>query len=397
MRHLFFGRRLLAVSLLLLTGLVACDVEQETPVEPDLGIFGGDGWGRDGFEVYTQNLYLGGNTSPLFDPAVIADDFALLQAVGVFWNDVQLSDVPARMAEIANQIAFRSPDVVGVQEALQFATLGPDLRPDGATVIDFLGALEAAIADKGLPYEKAVVKATTSSALPLQVDLGTGQVTQYLGFTDRLAIFKRTDVELLEADSAKYAANIEVIPGQVFIERGWTRATVEHDGVAHHVVNTHLETQDVRPIHDLQAVELMGVVDALDGVTVLVGDLNSDAAGVEGDRSWTPTYGNLIEAGFADVWELAPRSRWDQGFTCCQADDLRNVRSELDERIDFVLVRSSDGEQPPRGLARGLYRANVVGDRWWDKTPSGLWPSDHAGIVATIFQPRERRHRPWRR
>jgi hypothetical protein len=27
---------------------------------------------------------------------------------------------------------------------------------------------------------------------------------------------------------------------------------------------------------------------------------------------------------------------------------------------------------------------DVVGDTTADKTPSGLWPSDHAGIVATL-------------
>jgi hypothetical protein len=28
--------------------------------------------------------------------------------------------------------------------------------------------------------------------------------------------------------------------------------------------------------------------------------------------------------------------------------------------------------------------ADVVGDELGDRTPSGLWPSDHAGVVATL-------------
>jgi hypothetical protein len=170
--------------------------------------------------------------------------------------------------------------------------------------------------------------------------------------------------------------------------------------VPHHFVTTHLETQGVRPVHDGQAFELMNAVLAgLDGITVLSGDLNSDAEAQEGDASWTPTYGALLAAGFADVWELAPHSRRDKGFTCCQNPDLRNETSELDERIDFVLVRSSDGPVTGPGIKRGHFRADVVGDRPRDRTASGLWPSDHAGLVAGIRTPEHRyvTSRPHRR
>jgi endonuclease/exonuclease/phosphatase family metal-dependent hydrolase len=48
--------------------------------------------------------------------------------------------------------------------------------------------------------------------------------------------------------------------------------------------------------------------------------------------------------------------------------------SKMTERIDFVLFR---GEFK----AKHTY---LVGDKVRDKTPSGLWPSDHAGVVARI-------------
>jgi hypothetical protein len=257
--------------------------------------------------------------------------------------------------------------------------------PTGA--IDLLATLEAQIQALGLPYELLVEQPTTSSALPMAIDFSTGQITAALNFTDRVAIFKRTDVEVTDQASGVFAAALPLAPG-VAIRRGWARATVEHDGVPHHFVTTHLETQGVRPVHDGQAFELLNVVVAgLDGITIVAGDLNSDAAAREGDPSWTPTYGNFLAAGFADVWELAPHPRWDSGFTCCQDPSLLNEASALDERIDFVLVRSADEAIPGQGLSRGHYRSTVVNDRSSDRTEGGLWPSDHAGLVAGIRTP----------
>lgn len=377
-------RRHAVTAFLILTGgLAACDTPDDGALEPQLSFE--VGWARTAFDVYSQNLYLGGSTAALFDPAVIANPVALVTAVNDFWNVVQASDVPSRMDAIAEAIAVRDPEVVGLQEGLQFVTLNGSFQPDGGGFIDLLGTLQAAIESRGLPYEMAIVQPTTSSALPLEIDFTTGQVVQYLGFTDRVAILKRSDVVVTDMDAATYGAAIPIAPG-VEVRRGWTRVTVDHEGMMHNFVNTHLETQRVLPVHNLQAAELMGILDGLGGVTLLAGDLNSDAEGVAGDPSWTPTYGNLIAAGFADLWDLSPHSQQDPGFTCCQDDDLRNETSALDERIDFVLVRSSAGAIPGDDNRRGHFRSDVIGDRPGDRTASGVWPSDHAGLTASIRQ-----------
>lgn len=403
MQEFLRNLRLVGMVLALTVGVAACDnpdEPQNDPLAPEFHYSGGDGWGRQALDVYTQNLFLGGDTGPLFDPAVIADPVALFQAVNTFWAQVQQSDVEGRMGEIADQIARRNPDFVGVQEALQFVTLSASFQPNGGGFIDMLAALQGAIDARGLPYETVIVQPTTSSALPLGIDFSTGQVTEYLGFTDRVAILKREDVELTGTASGVYAAAVPVAPG-VEIKRGWASVSTDRGGVPHHFVSTHLETQGVRPVHDGQAYELLNVVLAgLDGFTIVSGDLNSDAEAQEGDPSWTPTYGDFLSAGFADVWELAPHSRRDRGYTCCQDPDLRNETSQLDERIDFVLVRSADGPIPGQGRARGHFRADVVGDRRGDRTPSGLWASDHGGLVASIRAPDrdpDFRSRPHRR
>jgi hypothetical protein len=64
----------------------------------------------------------------------------------------------------------------------------------------------------------------------------------------------------------------------------------------------------------------------------------------------------------------------DPGFTCCQATNLLNPTSTLTERVDLVLTRG-----PFR-----LGKAPLVGDEASDRLASGLWPSDHAGVVVNL-------------
>jgi endonuclease/exonuclease/phosphatase family metal-dependent hydrolase len=108
---------------------------------------------------------------------------------------------------------------------------------------------------------------------------------------------------------------------------------------------------------------------ATDLPVIYVGDLNSPADGTG------TTYNNAIAAGFVDAWSQAGVG---DGSTCCQADDLLNPNSMLSSRIDFILFR---GDFTVRSV-------DVVGEDPANRTPSGLWPSDHAGVVATLRLPR---------
>jgi len=59
----------------------------------------------------------------------------------------------------------------------------------------------------------------------------------------------------------------------------------------------------------------------------------------------------------------------------------------LDQRIDFVLVRRVDNPSES-GKLHGSMKVEVVGEEQADRTPTnGLWPADHAGLVATIKLP----------
>jgi len=115
--------------------------------------------------------------------------------------------------------------------------------------------------------------------------------------------------------------------------------------------------------------ELLQAAGATNLPLVFIGDFNSDP--ITGS---TAAYGTLTAAGFTDAWGVAGVG---PGFTCCQESFLLNPGSTLSRRIDLVLVR---GDFAVLGI-------DVVGDESSDRTPSGLWPSDHAGVVATLRLP----------
>jgi len=120
-------------------------------------------------------------------------------------------------------------------------------------------------------------------------------------------------------------------------------------------------------------------------VTVMTGDFNSDAAAGPGAPSWTESYGEIRAAGFTDAWDMAHPGQSQTGFSCCQASDLRNSASSLESRIDFVFMRIpgiTDGQDH----IPGAVSVDLVGNEAADRTQAnGLWPSDHAGVVAKFW------------
>ncbi len=137
-------------------------------------------------------------------------------------------------------------------------------------------------------------------------------------------------------------------------------------------MSTHLERFDPG-VQVAQGDELLAGPLGTQLPVVLLGDRNSAAgAGAVPGRSDTATYRNMLEAGFADAWTA--RHGAEPGFTCCHDEDLPNARPGLTERIDVVLASREVG----------VVAANRVGHDPEDRTRSGLWPSDHAGVWAAL-------------
>ncbi len=380
-------RTLSCLALACATSLGACVDEEPTALTgPDFGIHSGPEAAQVPVSAYTQNMFLGGDTRPLFTldfgdlPAVIA-------ATAAFYAEVQASDVPGRVRAFADELEVNEPRIVALQEAVAYATglLDPVTFEFTGTAPgpNLLGTLMGEIAARGLPYRLAVLQPTSAIALPMGAP--TAQGLPALGVQDHIAILVRSDVQVDATDQGLYAVN--VVLGPLSVARGWASVSIQRDGGAYHFVTTHLETQGtpapgdpLRAVHNAQAAELQVVVSGMEGNVVLLGDLNSDALADPSANSWTPTYGNLLDAGFIDVWAEAPHRRGDNGGTCCLLPGR-----ELDERIDFVMLRpgaSADREDPDR--RRGFFRAKVVGT---EPVADGIWASDHAGLMASIRRP----------
>ncbi len=157
------------------------------------------------------------------------------------------------------------------------------------------------------------------------------------------------------------------------ILRGWVSVDATIAGDTFRFVSTHLESGS-RDVQVAQATELLRLLGGQDLPTILVGDFNSPA-----DGSGTPTYGVLVGAGFMDVWRSA--NPHDAGLTCCHQADLSNPTRSFSKRLDLILVR--DGITHGRRSGFRCVQATLVGHKVSDRV-AGLWPSDHAGVVATL-------------
>jgi endonuclease/exonuclease/phosphatase family metal-dependent hydrolase len=105
---------------------------------------------------------------------------------------------------------------------------------------------------------------------------------------------------------------------------------------------------------------------------ILAGDFNNGPANVPLAPYFMPTAYQQLSVAFTDTWNL--RHGKGEGLTCCQAADLLNDPSSLDERIDIVFALPAPAK----------VKANVVNANLTDKTASGLWPSDHASVFTKL-------------
>jgi PGF-CTERM protein len=325
--------------------------------------------------VLTWNLYIGTDLRRLLTRS---GDGEMQTAVARLLTDIEQSRFDARAEAIADEIASARPDLVGLQEVtlLRLQLPGDYVADPGRTNadehhIDFLAVLREKLADRGLAYD--VVSSISNTDVELPADLDAGSVDVRL--TDRDVILARSGLETQNATRRTYDATLTVpLPDGIEfpLTRGYCAVDVEHEGAEFTFVNTHLDS--VSPSTQLdQARELVVDLTALDRPVVLVGDFNSPADGSE-----TVTY-ELLTQFFTDAY--AEASPGDPGYTCCRPPRLQRTRPPLSKRLDLVLVRGV-------GPVVDAERVGVTPDDRVSAVVDGdhrrLWPSDHAGVVATV-------------
>jgi endonuclease/exonuclease/phosphatase family metal-dependent hydrolase len=315
-----------------------------------------DGGGGDRrVTALTRNLFLGSGLEALFAGGATNPP----AAVRTMWDEVRASDPPARMARVADEIAARAPDLVGLQEAALFRTLVPPAISE-TVEYDFVELILAGLRQRGLGYRAVAQSVNFDQAFPDD----TGRLVH---FTDRDVILARDGVATREAADGRFPTLLSLPFGlfTVTVPRGWCAATADVDGATVRFVNTHLEAVPVGGVREAQARELAALLAAEARPLLLVGDVNSPPSDATGAA------GILRDAGYADAWDrLRPG---EAGLTCCFETDLRTA-DPLETRVDVVLFRNA---LTPLG-------AEVIGEEAADRTAGGLWPADHAGVVATL-------------
>jgi endonuclease/exonuclease/phosphatase family metal-dependent hydrolase len=334
--------------------------------------------------VMTRNVFLGADLGPALGATTLC---GAIDGSGVIWNEVAETNFPERAVPLAREIATSEPDLVGLQEvALWRQQIPSDLPPEfggtPATEVryDFLALLMQELQALDAGYRVVAVQQEFDRELP--VDADGSDATGGLCGADLDGRLTMRDVILAKMGSsvrptgetagANYTHLFIPLIGGVIpipVQRGWvsTEATVGGSSTRLRFVNTHLEAFGDDTIREAQAKELFAPGGPLDTgeQVILVGDLNSgleDPHNIHG----TDQLAYLALQGFGMTDNGAVQS-------CCYSD-LFDPTQVFDHTVDHVLTKP------------GLETRNafITGNDPAERTPSGLWPSDHGGVVSTL-------------
>jgi endonuclease/exonuclease/phosphatase family metal-dependent hydrolase len=318
------------------------------------------------FTAMTYNLYLGADLAPIF---VAPPGPPLVEAAGQVFAQMVQTNFPERAEVIAREIVEESPAVIGLQEVALWETAPLSSTPQFQTFQDFRAILLAELEERGGHYEAVATNVNFSGALPISA-------TTLARLTMRDVILVRSDLPTSELrvsnpTSQNFEAKLPLSIGgnPILVLRGWSSVDVKLRGKSYRFVNTHLEAFSA-VIRNLQAQELVAAVSGSPLPVVLVGDLNSLPTDLTG------AYGIMLGAGFVDAW--VETMDGTPGFTAGQAANLLNLPSLLDHTVDYVM----HNEDPFVDGVTGS--GDIVGEELADRTPSGLWPSDHAGVSVEL-------------
>jgi hypothetical protein len=336
--------------------------------------------------VMTQNLYQGtefrhiqalAGTSPTLEEA--------LAATTLDYGTYLATRFPDRAQQIASEIVKSRPALVGLQEVATWHTgvfdpQHPFALP-GPVSEDFTQVLIAALAANGAHY--AVVSRHDDNftlAFPVVTPSGLAAV----GMVEGGVILARTDLppgqlKLSNPQSGTFNARIPLIPNPLDPDpphgfqftNSWQSIDVKLRGKSFRFITTHLDS--LAPggvVSGPQAQELLAGPAHTSLPVILGGDMNS------GLTSSPAAYEALLAGGLSDTWTAAGLGA--PPLTCCHLapNDLVSDPNDIyTEDLDHIFTRG-DLAVENEHLVGNLAPASPP--------PSFIWPSDHAGMVATL-------------
>jgi len=280
--------------------------------------------------VASYNLYLGADLTLVFGASSAEH---LTRQARLAHAELRATDFAQRAAAVARVLVRERVDVVGLQEVARWTASSlshgaPEVR------LDFLPMLLAAAEAEGASYAGHAVNANFEGG----ARVGAEESISVLG-RNVVLVRRGSGVEVEVERTGGFGAAWSVPTGTsdlaVTVRRGWGWVDAALEGRPFRFVNTHLEAYD-ESVRAAQRDELLAAVGDPGRPVVLAGDFNAVPERV------------AVPAPYRDAWAVAGEP--GLGHTC-------------------------DAE---------VTACRVVGDRPADRTPSGLWPSDHAGVVAEL-------------
>jgi hypothetical protein len=250
---------------------------------------------------------------------------------------------------------------------------------------DFLQILLDDLADAGLDYtavrvqQESDVEAPAFTGVPPTI---TSPQDVRLTMRDVVLMRNRPGLTLSDTGGGNYADELVVpLAGKAMeFTRGFAWADVKVGAKKVRFINTHLEA--FGSDHALAQVQelLAGPADEEGTTTIIACDCNSDpldsrlSNGVE----HRAPYDFIVASGFTDQW-LHWKPAVD-GWTSGLSERVNDASpAQFDHRIDMIFARTPSGK--PLDVTEG----DVIGTQLADRDlVTGLWPSDHGGVVLTL-------------
>lgn len=345
--------------------------------------------------VMTRNVYLGADLGPAIGASTFPE---AISGAGEIYREMESTNFPERAVPLAKEIRKAKPDLVGLQEVARWRVQEPSDGgwtesggfggPATETRYDFLDLLMRRL--KG--YKVVAVQEEFEAELPADADddPSTGLIGADLDarLTMRDVILQRKGGKVrakkktVEQGHYENVFIADVAGQEIVANRGWQKVEAKvkprksAKATKFRFVNTHLEAFGDPRIREAQAKELFqngGPLRTKKRV-ILVGDLNSGIKrhniGAGGGGSADPD----DQLAFRALKRFGMKDR-GAVQSCCYPD-MTDETFEFTHTVDHVLANKRAKTKKKR--------AYVTGNDPSEMTPSGLWPSDHGGVVSKL-------------
>jgi endonuclease/exonuclease/phosphatase family metal-dependent hydrolase len=376
-------------------------------------------------KVMTRNLYLGADVGVAME---LIPDFSA--AAQFMWKQVAATDFPERAPKLAAEAIAAGADVIGLQEATNWYCK-KNFWSKKVVVYNFTEEFLKATKEQGSEYVLASKNGVTAlnigysiPAIPYLTMVNDPQTFQPLfgsdsaacGFEigDAIAIKKSLLKDLIQVGNSEYEKSYTIIARVMSIYRGYTWIDLDFAGKKVRIVSTHLESlwdKGVTPNSAIQVQQLIGDLSRTTMPIIVMGDFNSDPRDPRPNPASNPggqpesssacpaqvadptkskslsecnPYWLMSKAGFIDVGPdpLNPRNySWGMNALLTGPDTKRLAAAKVmgnnegfTDRLDYIFTKNG----------AHAVTSQLIGNK---PPQSGLWPSDHAGLTATIALP----------